>query len=148
MVTSGLVAGFVGSAGMAYATYTVVADVAHMTASSGHLDAVQVGAARLSAELYPGGSSPVIVTLSNPNHAAVRIIGVTADPIIARTTGCAATNIAFDAIGNLGVPVAGDARRIDVPLGSVVRMLTNAPLACQRAEFTIPVRVTVELPPA
>lgn len=121
-------------------------------AATGTTSDVQLSPASPTADLYPGGTTGVILTLTNPNPRAVRVASLGLDTtrgtdgfgVDAAHVGCAPLSVlALTASTNGGagwdVParvgtVDGD---VAVTLPGALAMSTDAADACQGATFTV-----------
>ncbi|WP_461164542.1 hypothetical protein [Arthrobacter sp. R4-81] len=107
--------------------------------------------ASASGVLYPGGNADVLLTISNPNTAAVHLAALTVDPdqgaggyaVDPGHSGCALTALAFSSQSNGGagwtVPGAAGAFNgtLTVTLANGLTMSADANSACQGARFTV-----------
>jgi hypothetical protein len=102
--------------------------------------------ASTTAQLYPGGSGDVKVTINNPNAYPVTVTSIsngsgsiTADSAHA-TAGCSTTGVTFaNQTGSWSVAANGSST---VTLTGAASMSNASDNACQGATFTIPVSLT------
>ncbi len=136
-------------AGTAYAYW--------QTSGSGSAAAATGGTAELTispgtptAQLYPGGQADVLLTLTNPGPASVRVGSLAVDTgqgtngyaVDGAHSGCAVSALTFATQTNSGagwtVPGSGS---LPITLGNALSMATSAANACQGASFTVYLRV-------
>jgi hypothetical protein len=103
--------------------------------------------ASVTAQLYPGGSGDVKVSITNPNPFPVQLSSITQSGAITSDQGSAcdaSTGVSYTAPGSL----AGAAYNIGagqtkvVTLTGAVAMSNASDNSCQGATFTIPVTVS------
>ena len=129
-------AGAYGGTASAYWSAGGSGDGVAVTAAAPTITAVPAGAAGL----YPGGTTTLPVTVSNPGDAALTLSTVTPGTITSPTAGCAAV-VAATAPGTLPVvPAHGS-----VTVNLTVTMGVSAANACQGASFTVPLALTARL---
>ena len=129
-------AGAYGGTASAYWSAGGSGDGVAVTAAAPTITAVPAGAAGL----YPGGTTTLPVTVSNPGDAALTLSTVTPGTITSPTAGCAAV-VAATAPGTLPVvPAHGS-----VTVNLTVTMGASAANACQGASFTVPLALTARL---
>jgi hypothetical protein len=96
------------------------------------------------ADLYPGGSGAVKISVTNPNAFAVTITGVTGAGAITSDKGAAcdaSTGVTFTNQTGLSLSLAGGATTVFSLSGAVA--MSNADVtSCQGGVFTIPVTLT------
>jgi hypothetical protein len=97
--------------------------------------------------LLPGGSSDVVLSVTNPNAFALSVVGARAEGRITDTTGgdpdCA-SHVAFAyPAGGTPIVVPGDNVPHDVVLPGAVTMDTSTPGECQGAGFTLTVTLVL-----
>jgi hypothetical protein len=118
-----------GGSGHGYAKATTADVVSTLDAS-----------ASTTAQLFPGGSGDVTVTVSNPNDYPVRLTSIAGNGAITSDKGSAcdaSTGVTFtDQTGVFDVP-ANDAATFT--LSGAVAMSNASDNSCQGAVFTIPV---------
>jgi hypothetical protein len=104
-----------------------------------------------SGALYPGGNAGVVLTIRNPNTAAVHVAALTLDPdqgaggyaVDPGHSGCVLSALAFSSQSNGGAgwAVPGKAGTVDgtlaVTLVNALTMSVDAVNACQGASFTV-----------
>lgn len=104
---------------------------------------VTLSAAAPSARLYPGSSSAVAATISNPNASPARVRSLVLDTsqsggfdVDPAHAGCDADAVLTFTAQNAGwtVPANGSA---PVTLADAVTLARSAPNACQGATFTV-----------
>jgi len=121
------------------------------TGSSGEVVAVTLSPATPAADLYPGGSADVVLTVTNPNAAEVRLGSLALD--ISRGTGgfavdaghatCGVASLSYSTQTNSAngwtVPgrVGGVNGSRSVTLTDALSMSAGAANACQGAQFTV-----------
>lgn len=120
-------------------------------ASTGTTTAMTLSPATPTTTLYPGGSSPVVLTVSNPNDASIHITSLVLNTaqgtggfsVDSGHAGCSVAALGFSAQTNGGAGWAVPARAGAVN-GSLAITLTNAlsmsgaaANACQGATFTV-----------
>ena len=144
--TTLLLAG-VGVAGAAW----IASGTGPAAGQAGTAQPVVIAAATASADLYPGGSGSVRLTVSNPNPYAVRLTqasfgAVTVAPVSGRTCAASTSNVSTVSAGpvTLGTPVdlAAGAASVPVVIPSALAMPTTAENGCQDATFTVAVTLT------
>lgn len=135
LAASGTAYGFFSSSGGGVGASTT-ATVAPITLSAG----TPVN------RLYPGGSSDVAVTMTNPNAFPIRVTSIALDPsqgaggfaVDAPHSGCGLGVLSFAAQSNGGtgwtIPSSGT---LNVDLTGSLSMTTAAANACQGATFTV-----------
>jgi hypothetical protein len=96
------------------------------------------------ADLYPGGSGAVKISVTNPNAFAVTITGVTGAGTITSDKGApcdASTGVTFTNQTGLSLALAGGATTVFTLSGAAA--MSNADVtSCQGGIFTIPVTLT------
>lgn len=104
-----------------------------------------------SGALYPGANADVVLTISNPNTAAVHFAALALDPdqgaggyaVDPGHSGCALSALAYStqSNGGAGWAVPGKAGTVDgtlaVTLVNALTMSADAVSACQGASFTV-----------
>jgi hypothetical protein len=112
---------------------------------------VMIAAGTPSAQLYPGGSSDVSVSISNPNPIRVHIGSLSLDPtqgssgfaVDTSHSGCGLSTLSFTTQTNGGggwfVPakVGSTNGVLNIDLTSAIAMGTGAANACQGASFSV-----------
>jgi hypothetical protein len=103
-----------------------------------------------SAQLYPGGQAAVVLTVTNPNSASIRIGSLALDTsqgssgfgVDAGHSGCGVSALSFatQANGGAGWTVPGGGS-LPVTLTGALSMAANAANACQGATFTVYLKV-------
>ena len=136
--------------GLAYAVWTN-AGSGTGSGTTGTTVAVTLSPGTPSAALYPGGQANVVLTVTNPNAAAVHIAslalatgqGTGGFAVDAGHSGCAVSTLSFSTQTNGGVgwTVPGKVGAVNgtlpVTLANTLAMGTNAANACQAASFTV-----------
>jgi hypothetical protein len=140
-VTTGLVL----TAGVAFAAWTASGS------GNGYAKAQTVQAlttvdasASTTAQLYPGGSGDVKVTVSNPNSFPVTITGVAGSGTITSDKGAAcnaSTGVTFTDTTGLSSSVAASGSTT-ITLSGKAAMSSASDNSCQGAVFTIPITLT------
>lgn len=141
-----LAVGVVAAGGVTYGSWTVGS-----AAGDGYAKAVTAQNLTLSdgqatvADLYPGGTGAVKVTVTNPNAFAVTVTGVAAAAgTITSNKGAscdAATGVSFTDTTGLSATVGASAT-VTISLAGKAAMSNSSANACQGAIFTIPVTLT------
>ena len=96
------------------------------------------------ADLYPGGTGNVKVTVTNPNAFAVTVTGVSGAGTITSDKGSAcnaATGVTFTDTTGL-TQVVGAGATVTFTLSGKAAMSNASDTSCQGAVFTIPVTLT------
>ena len=119
------------------------------SAAAGADQPVTLGPATATAELYPGGQSPVVLSIANPNAGSVRVGSLALEPTLgtggfvvdAGHPACGVTSLGFttQTNGGSGWTVPGNGS-LPVTLAGSLTMNTSAANACQGATFTIYLR--------
>lgn len=130
--------------GVAYAYWTTTGSGTG-SGSTGTVVALTTSASTPSAtQLVPGGSAPLVVTVTNPNASGVVITSIQLDGT--RSVGvsgavgtCTAPPVGVDATTNL--PLAAGATATFEVAGATT-LGSSAASGCQGATFTIPVVLT------
>jgi hypothetical protein len=146
MLTAGLLA-VGGAAGAFWAAYGDGAGAA----ATGAVVGVSLSPAAPTAQLYPGGTADVVLTISNPNRAAVRLASLSLDTATG-TAGfsadaghgaCDLSSLSFTTASNDGAgwtvqgAVGGAAGTTAVTLLDAVAMDVDAPEGCQGVVLTV-----------
>ena len=104
-----------------------------------------------SAQLYPGGQATVVLTVTNPNAAQIRVGSLALDTsqgtggfaVDGAHSGCGLAPLSFTTQTNGGagwtLPASGV---LPVTLTNALSMGTGAANACQGAAFTVYLKVT------
>jgi hypothetical protein len=138
VVASGVVAGMMAT-GIAWAAWTASGTGnGYAKASTAQVLTTSDASASTTAQLYPGGSGDVKVTVNNPNPYAVSITSITdSGPITADKAGCTVTGVSFaDQSGPYALAANGPTT---LTLTGAASMSNASDNACQGAVFTIPV---------
>ena len=150
-VALGLAASLLAS-GAAYAFWTT-AGTGTGTARSASVLPITVTAGAPTARVYPGGTSDVAVTFSNPNPFVVRVGSLTLDTsrgtggfaVDSGHSGCGLSVLSFAAQTNAGegwaIPANGS---LNADLAGSLSMTTAAANACQGASITVYLAATVD----
>ena len=119
-------------------------------ATSATTSALTLSPATPTAQLYPGGQATVVLTVTNPNPATIRVGSLALDTsqgssgfgVDAGHSGCALPTLSFAAQtnGGAGWTVSGSGT-LSVTLANALSMGTGAANACQGAAFTVYLRV-------
>jgi hypothetical protein len=139
VILGGLIGGSVALAawvatgsGNGYAKATSAADLSTVDASGA-----------TTAQLYPGVSGDVVITIHNPNPYPVRVTAIDGSGAITSDQGAAcdaSTGVTFtDQTGTWDVAASGNQQ---VTLTGAVSMDNTSDTTCQGALFTIPVDLT------
>ena len=121
------------------------------TGGTGTTIAISLGAGTPSAQLYPGGTTSVVLTASNPNRSPVRVGSLALDTtqgtggfaVDAAHSGCGVTSLGFvtQSNGGAGWTVPGKVGVVNgtlsLTLSGALTMSTAAASACQGAIFTV-----------
>lgn len=129
--------------GIAYAAWSVLG-AGTSTVSIGTPQALGV-TATVAGTLYPGASADVLVTVSNPNSAAVTVQSLALAGAVTASAGCTSpgVTVSLPASTSLVVPAGGNAA-LNVVNG--VSMTAGSTSNCQGATFTIPLQANGRLP--
>src|SRR5829696_8606297 len=141
VVAGGLVAGMLAS-GVAWAAWTADGTGnGYAKATTAQQLVLSDASASTTAQLYPGGSGDVQVTIQNPHPYAVNVTGISdTGAITANNAGCTVTGVSFtDWTGSENF-TAGQTRTLT--LTAAASMSNASDNACQGAVFTIPVAVS------
>jgi hypothetical protein len=133
---------FVG--GVAFAWWSTTGSGSGTGATGTVVALTTTGSTPSGTALVPGGSAPLVITVTNPNPRAVAVTSVSLDGTRSvGTTGsvgaCTAPPLAVSATTSLTVP-AGATQTFTVP--SAVTLGSGAASGCQGAVFTIPVTLS------
>jgi hypothetical protein len=129
------------AASVAFAAWTATGS-GHGYAKATTASAVSTvdASASTSAQLYPGASGDVKLTVSNPNSFPVRLASITGNGAITSDKGAAcdaSTGVTFtNQTGTFDVPAGGQA---SFTLTGAVSMSNASDSSCQGAVFSIPV---------
>lgn len=118
------------------------------SASTGTTAAVELTPGLPSAQLFPGGSADVLLTITNPNGWAVTVPSLRLDTSqgaggFTASAGCPADDLSFAAQtnGGAGWTVPGKAGEtagtLAVTLSQALAMSSSAENGCQGATFTV-----------
>ena len=145
VVAGTLMTGLILTAGVAFAVWTAGGS------GNGYAKAGTVGAlttidasASTSAQLYPGGTGDVKITVHNPNNFPVTVTGVSGNGTITSDAGAtcnASTGVTFTNTSGLSDVAAANADTT-ITLANKASMSSSSVNACQGAIFTIPVTLT------
>ena len=129
--------------GVAYAHWTTSGS-ATGSASTGTTVALTTSAATPSGTLVPGGTAPLVVTVTNPNPGPVTITSVQLDTtrsvVVSGAVGtCTSPPLTVSAATSLTV-AGGATTTLTVP--NAVALGTTAASGCQGATFTLPVTLS------
>jgi hypothetical protein len=141
--------GIVLAAGAAYA-YFRGAGSGSSSATTGNASAMSLSPGTPSAQLYPGGTANVVLTVTNTNAARIRIGSIALDTTQGSSgfavdgghSGCglATLSLGTQTNGGSGWTVNGNAT-LSVTLTNALSMGATAANACQGAAFTVYLRV-------
>jgi hypothetical protein len=114
-------------------------------AGTGSTSAVTITPGTASAGLFPGGTSSVAVTVTNPNTASVRIDAFSLDTtqgtsgfsVDAGHSGCTLGSLSFPTQTQAGGWTVSGSGNLAVTLPASLTLATTAPNACQGATFTV-----------
>ena len=133
------------AAGIAFAAWTATGS------GNGYAKAQSVSplttvdaSASTTAQLYPGGTGDVVITVSNPNSFPVTITAVTGNGTITSDKGAAcnaSTGVTFTNTSGLSQVAAGSTTT-SFTLSGKAAMSSTSDNSCQGAVFTIPVTLT------
>ena len=131
--------------GIAWAAWNV-AGTGSGYAKAGSASALTLGDATASttADLYPGATGSVKVSITNPNSFPVRVTTVSGNGAITSDKGAAcnaATGVSFSNQSSLTLDLAAGATNT-FTLAGAVTMNNNSDNSCQGAVFSIPVSVS------
>lgn len=114
--------------------------------ASGTTSAVTLSPATPTAALFPGGQASVVLTITNPNLANVRVGSLALDTgqgtggfaVDGAHSGCVLSTLSFATQTNAGAgwTVAGSGN-LSVTLTNALSMTAAAANACQGASFTV-----------
>lgn len=120
-------------------------------AATNTTSALTLSPATPTAQLYPGGQATVVLTVTNPNAAQIRVGSLALDTsqgtggfaVDGAHTACGLATLSFTTQTNGGagwaVPASG---ALPVALTNALSMGTGAANACQGAAFTVYLKVT------
>ena len=116
------------------------------SASTGTPSAVTLSPATPTAALFPGGQASVVLTITNPNAASIRVGSLALDTsqgtggfaVDGGHSGCGLGTLSFTTQTNAGAgwTVAGSGN-LSVTLTNALSMSAAAANACQGASFTV-----------
>ena len=137
------------AAGAAYAFWRALGSGTG-TAASGTTSALTLSPGTPAAQLYPGGTASVVLTITNPNAGPVRVGSISLDTaqgssgfgVDGAHSGCglAALSLPTQTNGGAGWTVTGSGS-LSVTLTNALSMATSAANACQGATFTVYLKV-------
>ena len=135
-VAGGVAAGLLAS-GVAFAAWTADG-TGTGSAGATTAEALTTSVATASAELYPGGTGDVKVTINNPNDYAVNVTSISGNGTITDDkAACTVTGVTFaNQTGTWNVAANGSST---VTLADAASMSNASDDGCQGAVFTIPV---------
>jgi hypothetical protein len=150
-IVAAVVATIAAAVGTAAVAYWPATGPGTATAASTTVQTVTLTPGTPAAQLYPGGTADVVLTISNPNLFSVRIGSLALDP--GQGTGgfavdpahqsCATSVLAFGAQTNGGAGWSAPAKSgavdgaLAVTLSNALTMSAAAASACQGASFTV-----------
>ncbi|HEX7309446.1 hypothetical protein [Lentzea sp.] len=127
--------------GVAYAAWTS-SGTGNATATAATATApVVTGGAVTTGFLYPGATGTAVVTVRNPNPYPVVVSTVAPNGAVPAVGSCPASTVSF-ALQNPNTSIAAGAT-VAITLANSVSMIPGAVNACQGADFSIPVTVTI-----
>jgi hypothetical protein len=139
VVAGGLVAGMMAS-GIAWAAWTADGTGSGYAGAT-TAEALTTSPATASADLYPGSTGDVTVTINNPNDYAVNVTSITGNGTITDDkAACTVTGVTF-ATQTGTWNVAANASST-VTLADAASMSNASDTGCQGAVFTIPVALS------
>ena len=119
------------------------------SAATGTARALTLSPATATAQLFPGGQSPVVLSIANPNPGSIRVGSLALETtqgtggfaVDAGHSACGVTSLGFttQTNGGSGWTVPGNGS-LPVALAGSLSMSTGAPNACQGATFTVYLR--------
>jgi hypothetical protein len=136
-------------AGAGYA-YWATSGSGSAAADTGTTTELTISPGTPAAQLYPGGQADVLLTLTNPGPAEVRVGALAVDTgqgtdgiaVDGAHSACAVSALTFTTQTNGGagwtVPGGGS---LPITLDDALSMATSAANACQGASFTVYLRV-------
>ena len=141
---------FVGGAGIAYA-YWSAGGAGTGFGASGTTTPITLSSGTPTASLLPGGQAGVVLTMTNPNTAVVRVSSLALDTtqgtggfsVDSGHSGCTLATLSFGTQTNGGagwtVPgkVGSTSGTLTVTLANALSMSLSAVNACQGATFTV-----------
>jgi hypothetical protein len=142
-VVIGAVVAITTGAGIAYASWVANGSgSASAKASTAQALSTVDASARAAAQLYPGGSGDVVVTLHNPNPYPVRVTSIVGNGAITASGAgsCLTTGVTFTAQSGSWDVAAGD--DTEVTLIGAAHMSNASDNGCQGATFTIAVSLS------
>lgn len=133
-VTAGAV---ITAGGVGYAAWSVTA-TGSSQAKSGTPTAGVVAVATPATSLYPGGSTPVYFTVTNPNSFPVTYNAATLGTVtVDDATACPVSNVTVVANPAVSITLAAGATSTVQSPADAITMVTGAPDGCQGRTFTI-----------
>ena len=143
VVAGGLVAGLMAT-GVAWAAWTADGTGnGYAKATTAEVLTTDDVSATTVAQLYPGGTGDVKLTINNTNDYPVRVTSIAGNGTITADTGhagCTTTGVSFtDQTGTWDVAANGETA---ITLTGAASMSNASLNACQGATFTIPVALT------
>lgn len=139
VVAGALVAGLMAS-GIAWAAWTADG-TGNGYAQATTAEELTTSVATASADLYPGGTGDVEITINNPNPYPVEVTSIEGDgAITADLPGCTTTGVSFTDQAGTWAVAADDSETFT--LADAASMSNASDNACQGAVFTIPVALS------
>ena len=143
VVAGGLVAGLMAT-GVAWAAWTADGTGnGYAKATTAEVLTTDDVSATTVAQLYPGGTGDVKLTINNTNDYPVRVTSIVGDGTIAADSGhagCTTTGVSFtDQTGTWDVAANSETA---ITLTGAASMSNASLNACQGATFTIPVALS------
>lgn len=129
------------SGGMTFGSWTVASSPGSGFAQAVSAVNLTLSTSSTTAQLYPGGTGDLSLTVTNPNPFAVTINSVTGSGTITSDKGAAcnaSTGVSFTNTSGLSQSVAAGAT-ISFSLAGKVAMSSASDTTCQGATFTVPV---------
>src|SRR5882672_2211364 len=127
--------------GMTFGSWTVASSAGGGYAKAFTAVDLTVASSTATAQLYPGGTGDLFLTVTNPNPFAVTITSVTGAGTITSDKGAAcnaATGVSFTNTSGLSQSVGAGAT-VSFSLAGKVAMSNASDTTCQGAIFTVPV---------
>ena len=127
--------------GMTFGSWTVASSPGSGYAKALAAVNLTVGSSTVTAQLYPGGTGDLFLTVTNPNPFGVTVTSVTGAGAITSDKGAAcntSTGVTYTDTAGLG-QVVGAGATVSFTLAGKVAMSNASDSSCQGAIFTVPV---------